>query len=170
MSPSKLRMKLLDSHGHGAGKKDEASGKLSRASPSRLDPSDSSRSRSDASHGRAAHSGSDSGHEHGSGGNFEFHREARGPSPVAATSFFRQVPSKWNDTETELSSMSLSPSSVRSVVTELSSKSLSPLSVRGPATRPPPPKRLRATPSVEKALETRGGLGWRRGTKVRSRP
>lgn len=37
MSPTKLRMKLLGSHGHGGGKKDEASGNSSRASPSRLD-------------------------------------------------------------------------------------------------------------------------------------
>jgi hypothetical protein len=40
MSPTKLRMKVLGSHGHGAGKKDEASGKSSRASPSRLDDVD----------------------------------------------------------------------------------------------------------------------------------
>jgi hypothetical protein len=37
MSPTKLRMKLLGSHGHGAGKKDEASGK---SSPSRLEDDD----------------------------------------------------------------------------------------------------------------------------------
>jgi hypothetical protein len=40
MSPTKLTLKLLGSHGHGAGKKDEASGKSSRASPSRLDDVD----------------------------------------------------------------------------------------------------------------------------------
>jgi hypothetical protein len=33
-------MKVLGSHGHGAGKKDEASGKSSRASPSRLEDVD----------------------------------------------------------------------------------------------------------------------------------
>ncbi|KAK3137012.1 hypothetical protein QOZ80_5BG0446510 [Eleusine coracana subsp. coracana] len=116
MSPTKLRMKLMGSPG--GGKKVEASGKSSRASPSRLDEemddddhpknsllpqeldeeypkdrSDSSRSRSDTSHGRA-HSGGESGHEtgNGCGGNFEFQREVRGP-------FFRAVPSKWNDAE-----------------------------------------------------------------------
>jgi hypothetical protein len=36
----------------------------------------------------------------------------------------------------------------RSAMTELSSKSSSPSSVRRPATRPPPPKRLRVAPSV----------------------
>jgi hypothetical protein len=153
------------------------------------DPSDSSRSRSDASHGRAAHScaGSDSGHDNGGGGNFEFHREARGPSPVAAAPFFRQVPSKWNDAEKWIAgrhvvhsnpifakkhtaphapadggnvapeSAAASKGSAAScsndnpssrAVTELSTKSSSPSSVRGPATRPPPPKRLRAAQAV----------------------
>ncbi|XP_062204268.1 remorin 4.1-like [Phragmites australis] len=124
MSPTKLRMKLLGSHG--GSKKEEASGK---SSPSRLvvddddadhpknsllaqeldeeypkDRSDSSLSRSDASHGRAAHSGGgsgcESGHENGStgaGGNFEFHRVVMGAA--VSGPFFRQVPSKWNDAE-----------------------------------------------------------------------
>uniref|UniRef100_K3ZDP2 Remorin C-terminal domain-containing protein n=1 Tax=Setaria italica TaxID=4555 RepID=K3ZDP2_SETIT len=106
VSPTKLRMKLLGSHG---GNKDEATRKSPRASPSRLehddeadhpknsllpqeldeeypkDRSDSSRSRSNASHGRAARSGGggsgsgcDSGIENGgAGGNFEFYKEER---------------------------------------------------------------------------------------------
>ncbi|KAG2630738.1 putative lysozyme-like protein isoform X2 [Panicum virgatum] len=105
ISPTKLRMKLLGSHGGGGGgNKDEATRKSPRASPSRLDDaddadhpknsllaqeldeeypkdrSDSSRSRSDASHGRAARSGggSDSGAENGgAGGSFEFYKEER---------------------------------------------------------------------------------------------
>ncbi|KAG8092894.1 hypothetical protein GUJ93_ZPchr0012g21172 [Zizania palustris] len=127
MSPTKLRMKLLGSHG--SSKMDDAS-KSPRASPPRLvdddnddhpknsllaqeldeeypnDRSDSSRSRSDASHGRAGHGGGvgghgcDSGHEAGGGGggNFEFYREERQVAPVVGP-FFRQVPSKWNDAE-----------------------------------------------------------------------
>ncbi|PUZ67902.1 hypothetical protein GQ55_3G471700 [Panicum hallii var. hallii] len=104
ISPTKLRMKLLGSHGGGGGK-DEATRKSPRASPSRLDDadhpknsllaqeldeeypkdrSDSSRSRSDASRGRGARSGGgsgsgcDSGAENGgAGGNFEFYKEER---------------------------------------------------------------------------------------------
>ncbi|XP_025809492.1 uncharacterized protein LOC112887518 [Panicum hallii] len=104
ISPTKLRMKLLGSHGGGGGK-DEATRKSPRASPSRLDDadhpknsllaqeldeeypkdrSDSSRSRSDASRGRGARSGGgsgsgcDSGAENGGvGGNFEFYKEER---------------------------------------------------------------------------------------------
>nr|CAB3462622.1 unnamed protein product [Digitaria exilis] len=119
ISPTKLRMKLLGSHGN---PKDEPTRKSPRASPSRLelvddaadhpknsllpqeldeeypkDRSDSSRSRSDASHGRAARSG-------GAGDNFEFYKEERvslpAPAAVAMSGpFFRQVPSKWNDAE-----------------------------------------------------------------------
>ncbi|KAF0889416.1 hypothetical protein E2562_023703 [Oryza meyeriana var. granulata] len=125
MSPTKLRMKLLGSHG--SSKMDEAK-KSPRASPARLDAddddddhlknsllaqeldedypkdrSDSSRSRSDASHGRACHGGGngyDSGHDAGgSGGGFEFYREERPPAAVVGGPFFRQVPSKWNDAE-----------------------------------------------------------------------
>ncbi|XP_066356894.1 remorin 4.1-like isoform X2 [Miscanthus floridulus] len=115
ISPTKLRMKLLGSHG---GNKDESTRKSPRASPpSRLDDddddhpnnslllqeldeeypknhrSDSSRSRSDASHGRAARSrscggsGSDSGIENGAGGNFEFCKErAAVPATTVAVS------------------------------------------------------------------------------------
>lgn len=148
MSPTKLRMKLLGSHGGSIGRVDEAK-KSPRASPARLDAdeddddhpknsllpqeldegslplrfhcgvcngngdvclipvisssdypkdqSDSSRSRSDASHGRA-------GNGYDSGG-FEFYREERPPPPppaavaVVGGTFFRQVPSKWNDAE-----------------------------------------------------------------------
>uniref|UniRef100_I1R7U0 Remorin C-terminal domain-containing protein n=2 Tax=Oryza glaberrima TaxID=4538 RepID=I1R7U0_ORYGL len=119
MSPTKLRMKLLGSHGGSIGRVDEAK-KSPRASPARLDAdeddddhpknsllpqeldedypkdqSDSSRSRSDASHGRA-------GNGYDSGG-FEFYREERPPPPPAVAvvggTFFRQVPSKWNDAE-----------------------------------------------------------------------
>ncbi|RLN30597.1 hypothetical protein C2845_PM05G01810 [Panicum miliaceum] len=85
ISPTKLRMKLLGSHGGGGGGEDEATRKSPRASPSRLDDvedadhpknsllaqeldeeypkdrSDSSRSRSDASRGRGARSGGGSG-------------------------------------------------------------------------------------------------------------
>ncbi|XP_062202787.1 remorin 4.1-like [Phragmites australis] len=129
MSPTKLRVKLLGSHG--GGKKEEASGKSPRASPSRLvvddgadhpkssllaqeldeeyprDRSDSSRSRSDASHGRAAHSGGgsgcDSGHENGSpgtgAGGSNFEFHREVRGAVVSGPFFRQVPSKWNDAE-----------------------------------------------------------------------
>uniref|UniRef100_J3NEZ6 Remorin C-terminal domain-containing protein n=1 Tax=Oryza brachyantha TaxID=4533 RepID=J3NEZ6_ORYBR len=153
MSPTKLRMKLLGSHGSSPQKIDEA-----KKSPARLDAdddgddhpknsllaqeldeglcflfdsfsctvevrqwwwrclipaigsseypkdrSDSSRSRSDASHGRAGHGGGgngyDSGHDAGGGGGFEFYREERPPAAVVGGTFFRQVPSKWNDAE-----------------------------------------------------------------------
>ncbi|EEE53603.1 hypothetical protein OsJ_36858 [Oryza sativa Japonica Group] len=113
MSPTKLRMKLLGSHGGSIGRVDEAK-KSPRASPARLDAdeddddhpknsllpqeldedypkdqSDSSRSRSDASHGRA-------GNGYDSGG-FEFYREERPPPPppaavaVVGGTFFRQI-------------------------------------------------------------------------------
>uniref|UniRef100_A0A0E0MPJ9 Remorin C-terminal domain-containing protein n=1 Tax=Oryza punctata TaxID=4537 RepID=A0A0E0MPJ9_ORYPU len=127
MSPTKLRMKLLGSHGGSISKTDDAK-KSPRASPARLDAdeddddhpknsllpqeldedypkdrSDSSRSRSDASHGRACHGG---GNGYDSSGGFEFYREERPPPPPAAAAaaavggtFFRQVPSKWNDAE-----------------------------------------------------------------------
>ncbi|KAL5205701.1 hypothetical protein ABZP36_033910 [Zizania latifolia] len=122
MSPTKLRMKLLGSHG--SSKMEDASNSP-RASPSRLvvdddhpknsllaqeldeeypkDRSDSSRSRSDASHVRAGHGGGgngyDSGHDAGGGGNFEFYREGRQAAPVVGPFFRQVVPSKWNDAE-----------------------------------------------------------------------
>ncbi|KAL6643839.1 hypothetical protein ACP70R_018605 [Stipagrostis hirtigluma subsp. patula] len=128
MSPTKLRMKLLGSHGGGGGKMDEAaSGKSSRASPSRLvadeddddhpknsllaqeldeeypkDRSDSSRSRSDGSHGRAAHHGgggrSGGGFDSAGAGGGNFEFHREERAAVAGP-FFRQVPSKWNDAE-----------------------------------------------------------------------
>ncbi|KAJ1266379.1 hypothetical protein BS78_08G146700 [Paspalum vaginatum] len=110
ISPTKLRMRLLGSHGGGA--KDAAARKSPRASPARLDGddvdhprnsllpqeldeeyprdrSDSSRSRSDGSRGGAARGGSDGGH-------FEFCKQERA---VPGPAFLRQVPSKWNDAE-----------------------------------------------------------------------
>ncbi|WVZ91252.1 hypothetical protein U9M48_037448 [Paspalum notatum var. saurae] len=126
ISPTKLRMRLLGSHGGGG--KDAAARKSPRASPRRLDDdvdgadhprnsllpqeldeeypkdrSDSSRS----SRGGAARScggGSDGGLEGaGAGGHFEFCKEERAalhaPAAVAGPAFFRQVPSKWNDAE-----------------------------------------------------------------------
>ncbi|CAL9102307.1 unnamed protein product [Musa textilis] len=111
ISPSKLRIKLLGTHG---GRRKEGGNSSSRTSPSKLEEMEHSKHSllagdldEEGYNLSMVHPmrlpdeesfGYDSGHDNGSARSFEFHKGER-PLQQASSPFVRNLPSKWNDAE-----------------------------------------------------------------------